>query len=98
MRTVRIAAKAYDGALRFCNARLREQKLPLIKKLPPGEAANPYNCPCGKATGCIVNYTHWRYDQTGSARTKGHPTAFVTAFDAASPSNILIRPIRGLRS
>lgn len=99
MKTVRISAKAYDQALRFCNKRRKEQGKKPIKKLPAGIGNDASSCPCSNTCeGLWVYHTHW-YVAGGDGRKPGSPIKFTKEFDKKCGFYIEpVLPIRGLKS
>lgn len=98
MKTVRISAKAYDQALRFCNKRRKEQGKKPIKELPAGIAANPKSCPCASTcAGLIVGHSYWKVGDDGKEHYFGMPQLFTNEFDDKVESGTTALPIRGLK-
>ena len=101
MKRVKVPAKLYNGALRFCNDILKAKGRKAIKKLPAGRGGDPKSCPCSKACGAFVESDEFRFDTSMPKRfTSPSPEVliqFVEFFDAEANQEVAM-PVRGLRS
>ena len=104
MKTINIPARAYDAALRWCNARRKVVGLPAdFKKMPHGKPGESRDCPCALAVpGLDVGGSSWhRTDpRTGETVERGDdgPLDFVLAFDRADVQDgARVLPVRGVK-
>jgi hypothetical protein len=97
MKRVKITAKAYDQAIKFCNRRRKDMKLPPITKLPPGIANMPDSCPCANTCkDLIVLHSEW-YWKNEASRQFSSPGKFTHEFDKKAEDLGEVLPIRGVK-
>lgn len=71
-----------EGTLKWCNEIRAETNKEPITELPKGKLGDPKTCPCGTATGTLVNLVTFRYHPDDNAKPLPQVVIdFVNRFD-----------------